>query len=44
MAVIRIGRISFTTADADRLGAFYRQAFGYEAIGVEYHRGTCLRD
>jgi catechol 2,3-dioxygenase-like lactoylglutathione lyase family enzyme len=40
MAVIRIGRISFTTADADRLGAFYRQAFGFEAMEVEHHEGT----
>ena len=40
MALIRIGRISFTTADADRLGAFYRQAFGFEAMETEYHGGT----
>ncbi len=39
MAVIRIGRISFTTADADRLGAFYRQAFGFEAMETEHHGG-----
>jgi len=32
MAVTRIGRISFTTADADRLASFYRQAFGFEAM------------
>jgi catechol 2,3-dioxygenase-like lactoylglutathione lyase family enzyme len=38
MAVMRIGRISFTTADADRLGSFYRQAFGFEAMETE-HRG-----
>ena len=38
--MIRIGRISFTTADADRLGAFYRQAFGFEAMEVEHHGGT----
>jgi catechol-2,3-dioxygenase len=44
MAVIRIGRISFTTADADRLGAFYRQAFGFEAMEVEHHRARRLRD
>jgi catechol 2,3-dioxygenase-like lactoylglutathione lyase family enzyme len=40
MALNRIGSISFTTADADRLGAFYRQAFGFEAMEVEHHRGT----
>ena len=40
MAVIRIGRISFTTADADRLGAFYRQAFGFEAMAIEHDGGT----
>jgi catechol 2,3-dioxygenase-like lactoylglutathione lyase family enzyme len=40
MAVIRIGRISFTTADADRLAAFYRQAFGFEAMEGEHHGGT----
>lgn len=40
MAVIRIGRISFTTADAGRLGAFYRHAFGFEAMEVEHHAGT----
>jgi len=40
MAVIRIGRISFTTADADRLGAFYQQAFGFEAMETEHHGGT----
>jgi catechol 2,3-dioxygenase-like lactoylglutathione lyase family enzyme len=39
MAVTRIGRISFTTADADRLGAFYRQAFGFEAMETEHHGG-----
>jgi catechol 2,3-dioxygenase-like lactoylglutathione lyase family enzyme len=40
MAVIRIGRISFTTADAGRLGAFYQQAFGFEAMEAEHHGGT----
>jgi catechol 2,3-dioxygenase-like lactoylglutathione lyase family enzyme len=40
MALIRIGRISFTTADADRLGAFYQQAFGFEAMETEHHGGT----
>jgi catechol 2,3-dioxygenase-like lactoylglutathione lyase family enzyme len=39
MAVTRIGRISFTTADADRLGSFYRQAFGFEAMETEHHGG-----
>src|SRR5215470_14382189 len=38
----RIGRISFTTADADRLGAFYQQAFGFEAMETEHHDGTSL--
>jgi catechol 2,3-dioxygenase-like lactoylglutathione lyase family enzyme len=40
MALMRIGRISFTTADADRLGAFYRQAFGFEAMETEHHGGA----
>jgi catechol 2,3-dioxygenase-like lactoylglutathione lyase family enzyme len=40
MAVTRIGRISFTTVNADRLGAFYRQAFGFEAMETEHHGGT----
>ena len=40
MALIRISRISFTTADADRLGSFYRQAFGFEAMETEHHGGT----
>jgi catechol 2,3-dioxygenase-like lactoylglutathione lyase family enzyme len=39
MAVIRIGRISFTTAAADRLASFYRQAFGFEAMATEHHEG-----
>jgi catechol 2,3-dioxygenase-like lactoylglutathione lyase family enzyme len=40
MAVTRIGRISLTTGNADRLGAFYRQAFGFEALEIEHHAGT----
>ena len=40
MAVMRIGRISLTTADADRLGSFYRQAFGFEAMEAEHRGGT----
>jgi catechol 2,3-dioxygenase-like lactoylglutathione lyase family enzyme len=40
MALIRIGRISFTTADADRLGAFYQRAFGFEAMDTEHYGGT----
>ena len=40
MAVTRIGRISFTTSDADQLAAFYRQAFGFEAMETEHHAGT----
>jgi hypothetical protein len=39
MAVIRIGRISFTTADAGQLASFYRQAFGFEAMETEHHGG-----
>jgi catechol 2,3-dioxygenase-like lactoylglutathione lyase family enzyme len=39
MAVTRIGRISFTTADADRLASFYREAFGFEAMETEHHGG-----
>jgi hypothetical protein len=37
MALTRIGRISFTCADADRLGAFYQQAFGGDTA---HHGGT----
>jgi catechol 2,3-dioxygenase-like lactoylglutathione lyase family enzyme len=37
MAVIRIGRISFTASDAERLGAFYQQAFGFEVMEIEHH-------
>jgi len=33
---------SLTTADADRLGAFYRQAFGFETMEVEHHGGTAF--
>jgi catechol 2,3-dioxygenase-like lactoylglutathione lyase family enzyme len=40
MALIRIGRISFTTADADRLGGFYQRALGFEAMEAEHHSGT----
>jgi catechol 2,3-dioxygenase-like lactoylglutathione lyase family enzyme len=40
MALIRIGRISLTTADADRLASFYRQAFGFEAMETEHYGGT----
>jgi catechol 2,3-dioxygenase-like lactoylglutathione lyase family enzyme len=40
MAVTRIGRVSFTTSDADRLGTFYRQAFGFEPMEIERHAGT----
>jgi len=40
MALNRIGRISLTTADADRLGTFYRQAFGFETMEIEPHGGT----
>jgi catechol 2,3-dioxygenase-like lactoylglutathione lyase family enzyme len=40
VALIRIDRISFTTADAGRLGAFYRRAFGFEAMETEHHGGT----
>jgi catechol 2,3-dioxygenase-like lactoylglutathione lyase family enzyme len=37
MALTRISRISFTTADADRLGSFYRQAFGFETTETEHY-------
>jgi catechol 2,3-dioxygenase-like lactoylglutathione lyase family enzyme len=40
MAVTRIGRISFTTADADRLAVFYRHAFGFETMETEHRGGT----
>jgi catechol 2,3-dioxygenase-like lactoylglutathione lyase family enzyme len=39
MALIRIGRISFTTSDADRLAAFYRRAFGFEPMEIEHYDG-----
>jgi catechol 2,3-dioxygenase-like lactoylglutathione lyase family enzyme len=39
MAVTRIGRISFTSADVDRLSAFYRQALGFEAMETEHYGG-----
>jgi catechol 2,3-dioxygenase-like lactoylglutathione lyase family enzyme len=42
MAVTRIGRISFTTANADRLGAFYRRAFGFEPREIEHRSGTAF--
>ena len=40
MALTGIGRISLTTADADRLGSFYQQVFGFEAMEVEHHGGA----
>ena len=40
MVLNRIGRVSLTTADADRLGRFYRQAFGFEAMETEHYGGT----
>ena len=40
MVLNRIGRISLTTADADRLGWFYRQAFGFKAMETEHYGGT----
>jgi catechol 2,3-dioxygenase-like lactoylglutathione lyase family enzyme len=42
MALIRIGRISFTTNDADRLGAFYRKAFGFEPMEIEHYAGEAF--
>ncbi len=42
MALIRIGRISFTTFDAGRLGEFYRQAFGFEAMETEHLGGEAF--
>lgn len=39
MAVRRIERISFTTADPAALASFYVQAFGFERIGIEQHEG-----
>ena len=39
MALIRIGRISFTSADAVRLGAFYQRAFGFGAMETERFGG-----
>jgi catechol 2,3-dioxygenase-like lactoylglutathione lyase family enzyme len=39
MALIQIGRISLTTADADRLATFYRQAFGFEEMEAEHCSG-----
>jgi catechol 2,3-dioxygenase-like lactoylglutathione lyase family enzyme len=40
MAVTRIARISLTTADPERLEAFYRQAFGFERIGTDRYQGA----
>jgi catechol 2,3-dioxygenase-like lactoylglutathione lyase family enzyme len=42
MAMTRIARISFTTADAERLGRFYRDAFGFEAIAREHRSGRAF--
>jgi catechol 2,3-dioxygenase-like lactoylglutathione lyase family enzyme len=42
MALIRIGRISFTTNDADRLGAFYRKAFGFKPMEIEHYAGEAF--
>jgi catechol 2,3-dioxygenase-like lactoylglutathione lyase family enzyme len=42
MALIRIGRISFTTSDADRLGEFYRLAFGFEPMEIEHYGGEAF--
>jgi catechol 2,3-dioxygenase-like lactoylglutathione lyase family enzyme len=39
MALMRIGRISFTTANTDRLVAFYRQALGFETMEIEHYGG-----
>lgn len=39
MAVSRIARVSFTTADAERLAAFYVEAFGFEQIATAEMRG-----
>ena len=44
MALNRIGGISLTTADADRLGGFYRQAFGFEAMETEHYGGTSFAE
>jgi catechol 2,3-dioxygenase-like lactoylglutathione lyase family enzyme len=42
MALIRIGRISFTTNDADGLGAFYQEAFGFEPMEIEHYGGEAF--
>jgi catechol 2,3-dioxygenase-like lactoylglutathione lyase family enzyme len=42
MALIRVGRISFTTSDAERLGVFYRRAFGFEPMESEYYGGEAF--
>lgn len=39
---MRMGRISFTTADADRLGLFYQHAFGFEAMEPEHRGGAAF--
>jgi catechol 2,3-dioxygenase-like lactoylglutathione lyase family enzyme len=39
MAVNRIARVSFTTADPDGLAAFYCEAFGFERTGGEHCGG-----
>jgi catechol 2,3-dioxygenase-like lactoylglutathione lyase family enzyme len=36
MALTRITGVSLTTADPERLCAFYADAFGFEAVGVEH--------
>jgi catechol 2,3-dioxygenase-like lactoylglutathione lyase family enzyme len=42
MAVIQIGRISFTTSDAGQLGGFYRKAFGFEPMETEQYGGEAF--
>jgi catechol 2,3-dioxygenase-like lactoylglutathione lyase family enzyme len=42
MALIRISRTSFTTSEADRLGAFYQEAFGFEPMEIEHYAGEAF--
>jgi len=39
VAVTRIGSISLTSSDAERLAAFYQDAFGFRVLGTTHHSG-----
>lgn len=42
MAVTRIGYTSFTSADSDRLAAFYRNAFGFRMLETAHLGGSAF--